>query len=461
MERSFRLVFHPSGTTPQTHADGFAVGDWSPGGYLAVSAPLPDLGHAGVDLASQWASDSAELAGNLPTSPGSPPVSPFWPARGVYYGGMTGGVDIEQVPGVRLAVTGQPEGLLSLDCEQLRYASRQLGCIYTPSGDPIELDDFLNPDGTRPWDLFNNKFQGTPPDDEPFDFADTGPGSGSASYDPLAFAPIDRQHFIRRSKANQALAWLENDPLAKLYLFMDTELGRMDMYEGPGGGFSVPAPGGLGTTMGRADAWLAELMATCYALGDDAWRARNAAWIRTFVIALAVAQMPSGLVSCIGEGSKVAENPPYGDGTTAFYYAFTTNEEIFLELALRALRMSTGLDTSELEATIGQAIWSYAWKSGEDGPLDRYPAGPIGTNIRWASPLQFPAGLVDGAGKDSYHVGGWLAWSAYVGADVVPALYAFTGTTSLEAALDAFEDAGTSNIENRAPTLAILQQLFR
>ena len=80
----------------------------------------------------------------------------------------------------------------------------------------------------------------TPSFDAPFFFSQTGPGVGSASYDPTTFDPIDLQHYVRRTKANKALVWLTNDPLARLYLRMDAELGRMTFHEGPGGRLEVP-----------------------------------------------------------------------------------------------------------------------------------------------------------------------------------------------------------------------------
>jgi hypothetical protein len=69
-QRSFRLVIHPTGTAPDLSCAGFAVGDWSKGGYLASDTALPSLDHAAVDLAPQKATDFAQLSGLLPTQPG-------------------------------------------------------------------------------------------------------------------------------------------------------------------------------------------------------------------------------------------------------------------------------------------------------------------------------------------------------------------------------------------------------
>ena len=110
MERSFRFVVHPVGTTPDIERSGWAVSDWSQGGYQTQSIPLPDLDHVNVDLTPQKNIDYDRLRNNQATSPGETPVSPLWPAKGVKYGGMTGGIDIHQFDGVALAVTGRWTG---------------------------------------------------------------------------------------------------------------------------------------------------------------------------------------------------------------------------------------------------------------------------------------------------------------------------------------------------------------
>jgi hypothetical protein len=371
---------------------------------------------------------------------------------------MTGGIDIDQFPAVELAVTGQPEGLLSLYVEQLRYASRHMGCIYEQDGDPIALDDFLDPDGTRPWVIFNNVFQssGSVVQDQPFGFSLTGAGSGSATYAPADFDPIDHQHYVRRTKANKALAWLANDPLAKLHLLMDAELGRMWLYEGPGGNIATPATPGLGTKKGRADAWVADCMAHAYAIADDAWRARTAAWFSAFCAELRAAQMPNQLFSCTDDG-KTAEDPPYGDGQDASYWVFHANEEIYLMLALLGIQESVGIDNRAAIRACGEGLWSFAWKVGSDGPLDRYPAGPL-VGPRYATRAEIPAGLTDTVPEDPYEIGTALGMAALQGANMIPPTLAYTGAQDLAGALAQFESWGVKNLANRANSLAVLQQ---
>ena len=456
MERSFRVTIHPQGALPNLSLEGWGVGDWSGGGYMAQAVPLPNLDHTNINLRALKDDDYFRLKFNLQTVPGAPPVSPLWPAKGVTYGGMTGGVDINQYPFVTTAVTGQPEGLLSAYVEQLRYASRHMGCIYEADGKPVALENYENPDGSAPWNLFNNVFLKN--QDQPFYFSQTGPGVGQSSYDPRLFDPIDAQHLVRRVKANKTLAWLDNDPLAKLYVSMDAELGRMMYHDGPGGRLVLPATPALGVGMGRGEAWVGEVVATAYALADDAWRQRTLPWIQRYRDVLVTAQMPNKLFGALDTG-RVATQAPYGNGTTAFYWVHRTNEQIYLMLALRGIQESVGIDTSSTIRDFGNGIWNFAWKPGTSGTLERYPAGPIG-GPRYGSRSQIPTGLTDSVPPDSFQVATALAHGWWDGAAMVPALLAYTGTPDVTAAYNKMLGWGSAQIDSRAPLLAILQQTF-
>jgi len=473
MERSMRFIVHKSGASPDVSRRGWAVGDWSEGGYMAQDAALPNLDHMEVDLTTPRLTDYQLLSESAPTVPGDVPVSFMWPARGVRYGGMTGGIDIEAFPAVPLAVTGQPDGLLSLYVEQLRYASRHFGCIYGADGRPVVLDDYVNPDGSLPWLMFNRVFFGNPPRDEPFLFHTTGAGDGTASYDPSVFQPIDDQHLVRRTKANKALVWLDNDPLARLYLLMDAEISRMTYYEGTGGRIRIPDEWALGTFWGRAEGWAVDALVSAYAISDDAWRARNDDWFVSFVLGLYKAQMPNGLFSAIDEG-KVPEDPPYGHllsqpcpfgihtltpgsgQTVADFWAHRTNEQIHFLLGLRAIEETLGYDTSPLIRRAGLAIWEFAWKVGTAGPLERYPAGFVG-GPRFTSRDEIPAGLTDDVPRDSYHVANALAVALQDGAPVIPAIEAYLGTSDYYAGLAEMESWGTDEIS----TFVLLLELFQ
>jgi len=457
-ERSFRVIIHPTGTTPDLSLRGWAVGDWSDGGYMAQSLALPNLSHASINLTPKKVQDFDLLRNVLPTLPGSVPVNYLWPAQGVFYGGMTGGVDIQQFPEVLLAFSGQPDGLLSTLVEQLRYSARQMGCIYEQDGQPIDQDQYLNSDGTQPWDLFNNEFIGYPPRDAPFFWTQTGPGVGWASYDPKDYLPIDYQHYVRRTKANKALVWLDNDPLAKRYLMMDAELGRMCYYEGPDGRLVFPRVNGDGTEMGRGQAWVADAMVHAFAVAPGWWRNSRRPWFQKFFNVLRLAQMPNQLFSAQNFG-KTATSPPYGDGHVAFYWVHNTNEQIFLMHALRAIQETVGLDAAALIANCGRGIWDFAWKVGTNGPLETYPAGPVG-GARYASRSEIPVGLTDTVVKDNYHVANALALAQMAGGNLLPALLSYSETGDLAAAKAQFQAWSIGNIDNRAAALSLLQKLI-
>ena len=458
MERSFRLILHPDDETPLIDLEGWAIGNWSAGGYMPQNVGLPDMSHTTIDLSVQKDLDYSLLASNSPTIPGDTPESPLWPAQGVRYGGMTSGTEIHQYEGVLPAVSGQADGILSLYVQQLRYGARQMGCIYEPNGDPIRPDDYLNSDGSRPWDMYSNVFIGNIPKDSPFEFADTGPGDGTANYDPLTYAPIDNQHLVRRTKANKALIWLTNDPLARQYCLMDAVLTRMTFYEGKGGEIAPPVVPAEGIAWGRGEAWGADVMAMAYATGTDEYRQRTAGWYQRFLDSLELAQMPNGLFSALDDG-KVAEDPPFGDGTNAFYWAHRSNEQILLALALRAAQEVVGIDTRAPIQSSSEAIWAFAWKDGTTGVMDRYPAGPI-DGPRYASKSEIPDGLTDTLYFDPYHVPGSFALGTLSGSNLLSManmLTTYAGAADIFETKSKFESWGTDQIHNRAPALWLLQ----
>ena len=81
MERSFRLILHPDDETPLIDLEGWAIGNWSAGGYMPQNVGLPDMSHTTIDLSVQKDLDYSLLASNSPTIPGDTPESPLWPPR--------------------------------------------------------------------------------------------------------------------------------------------------------------------------------------------------------------------------------------------------------------------------------------------------------------------------------------------------------------------------------------------
>ena len=169
---------------------------------------------------------------------------------------------------------------------------------------------------------------------------------------------------------------------------------------------TLPAQVGQGIAWGRAEAWVADLMATTYAISEDEWRARHLRWFVDFTVALARAQMPNQLFSAIGTG-KVATSPPFGhrlnqpcpygihqvsQSTTEVgdFFAHRSNEQVHLMTALTAIQEATGLDVSDMVQSAGEGLWNYAWKPGANGPLEIYPAGFANSNTRFRPAPPFP-----------------------------------------------------------------------
>ncbi|MEX1024026.1 MAG: hypothetical protein WD226_03020 [Planctomycetota bacterium] len=461
MERPFRLVVHPTGVTPHVAEQGWGIGDWTGGGLMPQNVAVPVLPNANIDLVPDMLDAYQRLSNFQATSPGEQPVSPLWPAKGVLYGGMTGGIDITQLAGVELAMTGQPAGLLYQLVDQLRYGARHRAAIYDADGEVIELEDFLSGNGSHPWVMFNSGFLGNPPADVPFGFSQTGPGIGFSNYDPTIFDAVDTQHLVRRMNANRVLGWLANDPLAKHYIRGDAEISRMTFFEGPGGRLDYPSTAqGMGGTWGRGEAWACEALLQAYAMGDDRFRQRTGFWFQKYVDILSYMQMPNGMFSATETG-KIAETPPYGDGTNAFFAAHRSNEQIQLAHALRGIRETIGLPVDNLLRELGDGLWRFAWKAGTGGVLDRYPASPVGANYRWHSSWQFPAGLTNSVPPDGYHVGTALGYAIEVGSTgALQAAMAHTGTQTLHQARLVLEGYGAENLANRAPLVRAAQDYF-
>lgn len=468
-ERPFRIVVHEEledGEDPPDQYAGWGVADWTEGGWLTQTCALPDLKGVNLGVRSEARKRWNDLKANRATSPGQSPVSFLYPARGTHYGGMTGGIDVEQYFGVRVASSTSREGLDWLMIEQLRYASRQMGCIYE-DGDPLDLSQFDRGE----WRMFNNRFQkqGGQVQDEPFRFdaANRVNTQSTASYNPAAFDPIDYQHFIRRTKANKALVWLTNDPIARLYVMMDATLSRMTYWDKPGKAHRWHVSGeperGKGTGWGRGEAWCADIMATAYTLADDDWRDDNFNWLDTYARNLALVQLPSGLFGAQRYG-KMATDPPYNGN----FYVHRSNEQAFTMFALGALDHGCGIPTGATLRKAAEGMWSTAWDPGGAGCLERYPAGPI-HGPRYAGRADFPDGLVDGVWSDAYQVGttigtGWLA-----GVDTTPALLAFTGASSVKDAARIMKSWGIrapsrqtgSPLANWCNTFAVVQQVAK
>lgn len=174
---------------------------------------------------------------------------------------------------------------------------------------------------------------------------------------------IDWQHMIRQLAPNKALFLLENDPLAKLYLWMNAMDARMHYWSGPGRAFNLSAQEHGGTGRGsnstREHAWLADTMATFAAIAAGHYQAREnnnfanivlfgttgvsfglSQWFGQMTAKFRNARMPNGLL--LGYLNKNSTQSPLGnrngiDGNKSAFYITAGREECYLVPTLHML----------------------------------------------------------------------------------------------------------------------------
>lgn len=424
-QREFRLILHPTGANPNEEmlGLGFAHG-WhrnDRAGYLAQGIQAPKL-----DWASGLLTAIKRLKGErfnrlINRQPGNPDYTTgtlgFWPVTGVTYGGMTSGVDIEQIPGADTLGAKHPDGILVHMAESLRYGVRQPGQIYESDGSPVKVELHADSQGNIPWRHFNYVFQAkrpfeitNPQDthwDSPFDLdiARTRTKSGVCPYENQlkAFEPIDYQHTTRVTKDYRVLAWLANDSIAKLRLRALAENARLTFWEKGNGQLDdnavfTKAHPNRGSSIGRADAWVMDCAAQSYAFSNNAWRIRWQGWWDKFAEYLFYSQAPNGIVQAAGPFGKQAQGRPNGHplqevchfgfhqqqpGNTSEIGDFMVgicNEHFFLMNTLRAILNYIPVQSVSLTGVLekmARCTYDYLWKVGGHGPWFRYMAGFI------------------------------------------------------------------------------------
>jgi len=433
MERSFRVCFFPEheleGWYDRHPINGWGVADWHKH-YLPQGTALPkDIDRVGT-IVNRFNRAQGRLANNQASEPGDSPWAPLWPGEGVRYGGMTGGVDIWQTPGATEALAPVPESIKLMWLKQLRYRSRQKGCIYKRNGDPDYRSDAK---------MFNSQFLRDSDDPWNWDrWSDVSTG----------WDPIDSQHYIRAMKDSLALAWLTNDPLSKLYLRMDSNITRMSFSN------RLPSSPGKGGG-GRAEGWAGVLVCASYQLDGGEGRLK---WIADYALNYATRMMPSGMLPATNL-YKIAEDPPFNSR----FWAGRSNEHIYMMHGLKACAVSLGPAGLALASTLEkglQALSDYAWGGG--ATYRKYVAGPNdGSGHRYASKDEWPPDLnMSAVGTDGYQCGNvpGLAW--YCGLFLRDILLDYCNKDSVEEARQWFvaQAHSTDNLENIALSVAALQR---
>jgi hypothetical protein len=471
--------------------------------YFTQQQPMPRLDHV-ANLASVltnkkntlWneISSTKSVGEDIPSGNSIFLTDCFRNPFGVQYGGMTGGVSMNPFEGAETLWSGEKNGLLLGYMVERCYNDRQPGAIYEDNGKSFKVDDYLNPNGTQPYDLFNNVFlaHGGIVQDLPWNWK-----SANKSHEQFVEAnnlvppyrdllktwdPIDTQHMYRYSRMLKMLVFLDNDPLARRRMEAACELERATYYEGPGGRLAayLSLQANIGAGFGREHAEAGDFCAAAFACGGPGWRSRWREWFETYHDALAHIQTPSGTWEAMTSG-KAATDAPLGNGTIAFFRVQRPDEDIFTAHALRGIKESIfgdGRDparyTSSHDMLIkaGRNYWNLLWHWRQDltgpdcgGHFDRCAVGPIGPvtpadmfdSHADHPPEQFMAGIYCDGYRTGLSLGTWSAEEPTITPELQAALERYWGTPNI---LTAALNNGVSNIWNNCALIAWIQKNY-
>lgn len=470
-QRPFRLLFwQPSVTSWERvkavqDLEGWGTGDWfSVGGFLETGFGAP---HSNGGLVDEVIREYQRMHDDFrrvkqpsvmgPKAP--PPVSFFWNAYGSPYGGMTGGLDVEQYSGIETAATASRFGLKRHMIEATRYRCRQMGAIYR-GGHPVEPTEYTDEDGRAQWRMYNSVFQksGGRRLTGPFTYKEDETRFGD---DPGRYDTIDDQHDVRQYASTVALVFLTNDLLSRLYLDTDERLSRMTWWQGEGRARRWPTfEPKRGVAFGRAEAWNARLVSISHLFGPTK---PKDAWLRKFAQVLVDAQTPSGLFGAmIGKSSKIPADPPYhGD-----FWVHRANEQCYLLFALcgiaNVMRSRKSL-LPTIEAHI-HGLWELAWWYGRGGVIERYCIGTKRSGPVWTERSDRPENLPRKPSyADGYQCGSALAHGWSFGGYYEPRmLLDYTGAKDVDEAQRKLEALGAYHKDKAmasfGPTLWLLQR---
>ena len=352
--------------------------------FLPQNHVLPDLsemtsrgavdGEAGARLAQRLQQLRNGSAGSYPaTEPALGWAHPY----GVAYGGMTGGDQIEQVPGVDVAWSASQNAYRLVELQAKMNLERQPYALISSNGQPTRIEDHVNPEGNHgswvDWNMnmtFSNGegffFAGSPDHQaEHVEFLGLQPDYEDRL---RAFQPIDLQHLIRYTRNLLTMTWLGNDSLAKLQLKQTAELFRMTHHEHFVGNYGyvhglslkqrqvhVEQHPGIGVSYGRGEGWGLFATVAAYAIGDDDLRQRHRPWLAE--IARTIRR---GQSTCTGNITAVRISR-HLDGR---YYTRQSFEHSFVINALESMRRTVfeGVD-DEVEGLLRDSVVDAAYST--------------------------------------------------------------------------------------------------
>lgn len=354
------LAFCIAGNAP----DGSELWSWwnnETSRFLPQNHRLPDL--AGMTtrdaIDAQYAGEFESRSAMLRNGEGNAyPITsgnlgwahPYWAA----YGGMTGGENIEQIPGVDIAWAGSQAGFRFIEMRNRMVLERQPTALYSSAGVPTRLEDHLVPQGLNgpflPFDI-SMKFVG---DDSYFGFDDApmfqAEYVASAGLKPTYeealrnYMAIDLQHLIRFTNDLKTMTWLGNDSLSRWQLRRVGELFHLTHHEGNVGNYGyvgasslqwrinrVTEYPGTGIEYGRGEGWGLFAATAAYATGSDELRTRFLPWFTRVSSVCA-----EGQSTCTGNLTAVR----IGNQAGGIYRTRQTFEQSFATNALESMRTS-------------------------------------------------------------------------------------------------------------------------
>ncbi|MFT4538567.1 MAG: hypothetical protein ACI835_001003 [Planctomycetota bacterium] len=312
---------------------------------------------------------------------------------GAYYGGMTGGVEVDLQGGADIAAVASRDGYRLTQLTARMYIDREPICLYNANGLPTRVEDWLR-NGNHGL-YFPGYFNLRPllPHNDPFGFGGAPDFQNDAvaaqdrqpdyEADLLRYKAIDVQHWTRYTRHMKVLAWLGNDSLAKSEIAMAAEIFRLTAHEYFNSGTGLAQDWGLrkaidgvaekpgqGFGFGRASGWGLDITTTAYAMGPDAYRERFYDWFSMW------AQLVEDGQSTCG-GYLQAQPHHSNDGQ---YRIRQSYEAGITENALKGVAETIfrGRD-NEIAEAIDQVMVNSAYGSISDYFWDNEHGGPHGT----------------------------------------------------------------------------------
>ena len=329
---------------------------WNPitARFLTSNSRLPVLTHVTrdavtADLEARYNTVSTQVRGG--GDGGYPMTFPSlgWAHPwGVQYGGMTGGDEIEMVPGIDVAWSRSNAGLRLLEQVSKAYIDRQPTAIFQLDGRAPDVEEHVYVNNQNS-EYVDGYFHLTPAySDTYFGFNHANWAMAETAYltarvpyyekDLKDFRPIDFAHHTRYLNPQLGLVWMTNDSLAKLQLELTNGLHRFSFHkylnsfynsiQGTGllrRKLDTAAYPGRGSNFGRPEGWaFVGSIAHYVTESDPAKRQRLLTWFEDVALTAAAGQS-----ACTG-------NPTSVPISKAFKGAYQTRQSFEVGFMLNA-----------------------------------------------------------------------------------------------------------------------------